>query len=80
LVLYNLQIFQSLVFQGIGAACPLYIDSANNDLTGREIQNNEVKELIVQLHNEVGKWSSIFRKLLEFSHQFLQACEWEVIR
>ena len=68
------------MFQGIGSACPLYIDSANNDLTGREIQSNEVKELIVQLHNEVGKWSSMFRKLLEFCHAFSQACEWAVIR
>ena len=67
------------MFQGIGSACPIYIDSANNDLTGREIKSNEVKELIVQLHNEVGAWPSMFRKMLEFSHKFLHACEWEVI-
>ena len=41
------------MLQGIGPACPINIDSANNDLTGREINSNEVKELIVQLHNEV---------------------------
>ena len=41
------------MFQGIGSACPYHIDSANNDLTGRVIKSNEVKELIVQLHNEV---------------------------
>ena len=28
-------------------------DPANNDLTGRVIRDTEVKELIVQLHNEV---------------------------
>ena len=41
------------MFQGVGSACPYHIDSANNDLTGRGIESNEVKELIVQLHNEV---------------------------
>ena len=33
--------------------CPYFIDPANNDLTGRVIEENQVKELIVQLHNEV---------------------------
>ena len=42
-----------VVLQGVGSACPYYIDPANNDLTGRVITSNEVKELIVQLHNEV---------------------------
>ena len=41
------------MMQGIGPACPLHIDAANNDLTGRLIVSNQVKELIVQLHNEV---------------------------
>ena len=45
--------FTKVLLQGIGSACPINIDSANNDLTGREIKSNEVKELIVQLHNEV---------------------------
>ena len=35
------------------ARCPYFIDPANNDLTGREIKDTNVKELIVQLHNEV---------------------------
>ena len=39
--------------QGLGSSCPYFIDAANNDLTGRVIQSNQVKELIVQLHNEV---------------------------
>ena len=42
-----------LYCQGIGAACPLHLDAANNDLTGRRIVSNQIKELIVQLHNEV---------------------------
>ena len=42
-------------FQGIGKACPINIDSANNDLTGRVIRSNQMKELIIQLHNEV-RW------------------------
>ena len=42
-----------LYCQGIGAACPLHLDVANNDLTGRRIVSNQIKELIVQLHNEV---------------------------
>ena len=33
--------------------CPYFIDPANNDLTGRVIEESQVKELIVQLHNEV---------------------------
>ena len=33
--------------------CPYFIDPANNDLTGRVIEDTQVKELIVQLHNEV---------------------------
>ena len=33
--------------------CPYFIDPANNDLTGRVIEETQVKELIVQLHNEV---------------------------
>ena len=40
------------IFQGIGPACPVHIDRANNDLTGRLIVSNQMKELIVQLHNE----------------------------
>ena len=40
--------------QGLGDKCPYFIDPANNDLTGRVIETTEVKELIVQLHNEVG--------------------------
>ena len=58
--------------QGIGAACPINIDSANNDLTGRDIKSNEVKELIVQLHNEVRKWLSNSMKLVViFPQHFL---------
>ena len=38
--------------------CPYFIDPANNDLTGRVIEETHVKELIVQLHNEVGFLSS----------------------
>ena len=57
-----------ILFQGIGSACPNNIDSANNDLTGREIRSNEVKELIVQLHNEVRYWLSNSMKPVTFSH------------
>ena len=55
------------MFQGIGSACPYHIDSANNDLTGRVIKSNEVKELIVQLHNEVRQSRAKYRKLLKDS-------------
>ena len=64
----QIQRFLEITLQGIGPACPINIDSANNDLTGREIQSNEVKELIVQLHNEVRRWLSNFMKL-NFSHE-----------
>jgi len=40
-------------FCGLGDKCPYFIDPANNELTGRVIEENQVKELIVQLHNEV---------------------------
>ena len=39
--------------QGLGEKCPYYLDPAKNDLTGRRILTSQVKELIVQLHNEV---------------------------
>jgi hypothetical protein len=39
--------------QGLGEKCPYYLDPTKNDLTGRRITRSQVKELIVQLHNEV---------------------------
>ena len=33
----------------------MHIDRANNDLTGRLIVSNQMKELIVQLHNEASR-------------------------
>ena len=54
----SVNILYNFLFQGIGPQCPLHIDSANNDLTGRLIISNQIKELIIQLHNEVR--SSLF--------------------
>ena len=39
--------------ENVPCRCPYFIDPASNDLTGRVIEDNQVKELIVQLHNEV---------------------------
>jgi hypothetical protein len=41
------------LLQGLGVKCPYYLDPVKNDLTGRRIIRSQVKELIVQLHNEV---------------------------
>jgi hypothetical protein len=45
--------FLFFIFQGLGGKCPYYLDPVKNDLTGRRITRSQVKELIVQLHNEV---------------------------
>ena len=46
--------------ENIPCRCPYFIDPASNDLTGRVIEDNQVKELIVQLHNEVSFVTSVF--------------------
>ena len=39
--------------QGLGDKCPYYLGPSSNDVTGREITDEDTIEYILELHNEV---------------------------
>jgi hypothetical protein len=46
--------------KGIGPKCPYYLDPSKNEMTGRKIEDPEVIEYILTLHNEVRYVCGIF--------------------
>ena len=39
--------------QGIGRQCPMYVDGTKNELTGRQVVDEQTIQYILKLHNEI---------------------------